>query len=1302
MGPGDVVAGRFVIEARAGFGGMGAVYKARDRVSGEAVALKILRTTEDGMDVRFAREQATLAKLVHPAIVRYVAHGALDDGGQWLAMEWLEGEDLSARLAREPLTLDEALRLSERIAEALGTAHARGIVHRDVKPGNVFLVDRDVDRARLLDFGLARIGGTTELTRAGMLVGTPAYMAPEQVRASSTVDARADVFSLGCILFRCVTGQRAFSGDAVAALLATILHDPAPSVRTLRADVPPELDALVDRMLSKDPALRPADGNAVARSLAAIRAAMSATTAAARAPHVPRRESLTTSERRFVCVLLARGGASERVDPSEAPTRVDSEVRDLAEARGARDAVRGLGADVELLADGTMIMTMAGAAAAHEQATRAARCALVLRARLPATPLVLATVRADTSIQRPVGAVTDRASGLLDRLGDGREDESAVRAIRLDETTAGLLEGAFDVRRDGAGVGLYGERGGDTGQRLLLGKPTPFVGRAREIATLGALLDECATEPVARIALVTGAPGVGKSRLRHEFLRAVRARGDTRVWIARGDPMTSQSPFGMVAQVVRRDAGLLDGEPLEQQRAKLRAHVARSVAAADAGRVAEFLGEIAGVPFDDAGRDALRHSRENAMARGDQMRRAWDDWAAAETEECPLVLVLEDLHWSDAASVRLIDGMMRTLAARPLLVVALARPEVRDAFPRLWSERGVIELPLAELTRRASEKLVRDVLGDVDAALVARLVDRAAGNAFYLEELIRTVAAGADALPDTLLAVAETRLQSLEADARRVLRAAAVFGQVFWRGGVEALLGGSAGPGLTGEWLDALAERELVTPREQARFPGEREYVFRNALLRDAVYATLTETDRALGHRLAAEWLTRAGEQDVALRARHFREGGDPARAVDLFARAAALALAANDFEGALAHAESAAAAGATGDTLGVVRLVQAEAARFRALSADSERFGLAAMDAFERGGPRWCEAVAEVASARHRLGDVAGQRELANEVLDVVRASGPSVARVIVALRLAAVLRYVGSSGIADELLAAVDADARAMSDVPLVTARHQQAIAARSLFEGDPAAYAESMRAAADAFERAGDLRSACTPRTNVGFASIELGRYEQAERELRVVATVAARLGLVEILAQCECNLGLALAQRGMLDEALSVETRALEGIRKEGYARFEGACQITLSEIHRLRGDEQPAEQCARAAVEALANAPPMRAHALAQLSTVLAARGRADEALAPAAEAMQILDASAGLETGESLVRLAYAEALAGAGSQDRAREVILAARERLLARAERIGDADSRASFLQRVPEHRRTLDLAGNLCGPP
>ncbi len=270
---GETLATRFTVLERVGKGGMGEVFRARDGSSGGDVAVKVNGANGPAENARFEREAELLLRLDHPAIVQHVAHGRAEDGTPFLAMQWLDGEDLSSRLRRGRLPLPETMQVGIRIAGALAAAHALGVVHRDIKPSNIFLQGGRCDGAMLIDFGVARSpwrGAASLSTRTGALLGTLGYMAPEQAVGAKKVDGRADVFSLGCVLFECLTGERLFEGEHAVEILAKLLSDPIRAPRDVVRDVPPALDALVARMLSRDVARRPANCTALVVELEEI------------------------------------------------------------------------------------------------------------------------------------------------------------------------------------------------------------------------------------------------------------------------------------------------------------------------------------------------------------------------------------------------------------------------------------------------------------------------------------------------------------------------------------------------------------------------------------------------------------------------------------------------------------------------------------------------------------------------------------------------------------------------------------------------------------------------------------------------------------------------------------------------------------------------------------------------------------------------------------------------------------------------------------------------------------------------
>jgi serine/threonine protein kinase len=295
--------GPYAITRRLGRGGMGAVYEAEDTATGAAVAVKTLAANlvdDDSLRKRFQAEIETLKTLRHPGIVRLLAFGE-EEGEPYFVMELVRGQSLEQLLrAGKRFSWQETVAVAADIARALKAAHDHGVVHRDLKPANLLLVDRvDVDttepvdptsaaggsglHVKLADFGIARLFGVTRHTMAGTVVGTAEYMAPEQA-TGGPVDQRADLYALGLVMFAMLTGKPPFHGDMPDQLLERHRHEPPPRVSALVSDIPPALDELIDRLLAKDPALRPASGLALVRLLAAVAAPVDPTAAPAATP----------------------------------------------------------------------------------------------------------------------------------------------------------------------------------------------------------------------------------------------------------------------------------------------------------------------------------------------------------------------------------------------------------------------------------------------------------------------------------------------------------------------------------------------------------------------------------------------------------------------------------------------------------------------------------------------------------------------------------------------------------------------------------------------------------------------------------------------------------------------------------------------------------------------------------------------------------------------------------------------------------------------------------------------------------
>ncbi|MDC0749110.1 protein kinase domain-containing protein [Polyangium mundeleinium] len=1155
---GETLGGRYDLVRLAGTGGMGEIYEAREHSTGKRLAVKVLRAGRDDAAARFERETAILSTSSHPHIVQYVARGVLPSGEPWLVMEWLEGEDLASRLGRGPLGIAEGVRLLRAAAEALGAMHARGVVHRDIKPGNLFLVGGRIEGLKVLDFGIAQLPGASRLTDTGLILGTPGYMAPEQARDREGVGAGADVFSLGAVLFECLTGQRAFPGATFLAVLSKTLFDEPPRLRQLVPRAPEGLEALVARMLSKHPEDRPADGRAVAAALS----------------------------------------TSWLVDDAPTP-------------------------------------------------------------------------------ERPRSAIT------------GSERRTVVRRQIAE------------------------------GPRLLLGKPTPYVGRERDLALALQLFDECVEDGVAHGVLVVAPPGMGKSRLAHELVRELRARtkppstlgGSARtsraappnppsIWNVRADPLRQSSALGLLGQALRGACGLREGQPLEARREALLARITERMG--PAGRpVAEVLGEITSTPFPDAESAPLREARKNAQLLADRIQDAWLSFLQAECSAAPVLLLLDDLQWSDRPTVQLVDAALREGQRSPLFVLALARPEVHDVFPNLWSKRRLYELRLRKLGPKASEELVRHVLGDAaPEETVTRICALSDGNAFYLEELIRAAEEKQTTLPATVVSMVQSRLTQLDGPARHILRAASVFGETFWAGGVAALLGASLHASEMHEAFSRLVDGELVAKARESRFPGEEEFRFHHALLREGAYSMLLGEDRALGHLLAGEWLERHGEQEPTVLAEHFERGGDLERACHYHARAAERSFAHFDLDGVLVHVERGVSCGATGEVLLTLRSWQLMAHNFRgSFTEEVIRLAEEARAKARPGSSAWYRMTHVLCS--HCM--FTGQREYAITLAREIAATSPDTSARPVVMELLVIvvggLAAVGEGSIARDMIDYLQRVEDRLEETDLLERCHAWQTRAWYLMvrDQDPWKSLVLFRKAAAGFTEVGDLRQKVFVENGATVMLFWMGQREASIEDARKTLALAQRVQDPLVRAYAQSTL-----QWALLEDAPHIEE--LKGLSREnihvypGPSLFSAFAHICLASTALHEGDLASAEAEARMARDNLTTMPSYRLLASSYLVTALLRQGRAAEAREIAEQDLGLLAGRGSTGIGESRFRLAVVEARWATGDTEAAREACIEARELLVTTAARIEDPKFRRSYSEDVPAHRRTLALAEEL----
>lgn len=663
-------------------GAMGIVHAATEIATGRMVAVKILRQSATRFAHTFTRERDALQALAHPNIVRYIGHGETPDGLPYLVTEWLEGEDLEARLARGKLSVTTAVDLAIAIASALGAAHAQGIVHRDVKPANIHLGKDGV--VKLLDFGVAHVGGHQAGTVA---VGTALYMAPEQVRATGTVDARSDVYALGCVLFECLTGRPPFTGDRATVVLAKAIFELPPRVTSLGVEASPELDALVARMLSKHAGARPRSGEQAAALLTQCPLAWD--------PGAASSAKTESAEQRIGCVALVRtaptDGHTATLAGGEAPDLV-ARLSTLADEYGV---------DVAGLVDGTLLVAAKDVEPA-DQGTRLARFAAAMVAAFPDSAAALAT----GTLGGTTASAVERAEDLLRRTAPG--------AVRACTATARVLgRGSDDV-----------------------------IGRD---AILESLLDVAAS---AGSALVIGEAALGKTCIIHSIARQLEASGRA-VFLLRGEVHREGSPLAPFAAWLRERVGLTAASDPALVRAEIARRLGRESAhhAAALLRVVGLADED-GAAARGQTRDPVEHALAAVLEAEGRERRAvvviddaqWLDAASVKVVELLLARPTElpVLVFGRPDAEALFSSLGRRGGLRLLLGpldAAAARELARSTSPRLSEAEldALIEraeghpFVIRELARAASEGLTSvpdTVLGIVQARL-ARLPDDA-------------------------------------------------------------------------------------------------------------------------------------------------------------------------------------------------------------------------------------------------------------------------------------------------------------------------------------------------------------------------------------------------------------------------------------------------------------------------------------------------------------------------------------------------------------------------------------------------
>ncbi|MFO0644325.1 MAG: protein kinase [Polyangiaceae bacterium] len=1075
-----VMGGRFVVEREVGRGGVGIVFRALDRITAQTVALKVIAISgvDAGEEARFAREGRVLAGLSAPGIVKVVAFGQLDEGQPYVAMEWLEGEDIAQRQKRKPLTVAESIEVAAQVADALTAAHEAGIVHRDVKPSNVFLVGSAEGTSgpfvtKLVDFGVAS-AEDARLTKTGAIVGTPAYMAPEQARGESEVDSRSDTYSLGATLFEMLTGRPPHVGPTPIAVLAKLVTTPAPRLRELFPDAPLSLDELLGRMLSTFPDERPDTAREVAEELRRIRHELDE-------PEAPSAHLLATEPPMSVGSIVlstSRGLGGQRLVTSILATFVPkgpARHRLLSHLRARGAEATELGGDAIVAHFGV-----------HKTLGDEAARALDLGMRLAKTNAAvgIATGRSRIDRTKPTGEVVDRAAALA---RDARRGQ-----VLADTTTSELARGRYEFQLRADGTAVVG--GAVIARRELVGG-APFVGREAELAQILSAYERSAEDKTPIFISVTGLPGIGKTRLRREALAGIGSHPTSpKLALVRCESFSKGQALSVMGDVARALAHLPKGASSEE--------------------LTEALSELThgrGGPIDDRNRELLGRLLTNeVMPTSVDFRGARDAlWLAlteatlGATAKGPLLLALEDAQWADAESLSWLDHVMGRAAKHPLCVLVTARPSFLRENGKRFSSRDHVRIELRPLAKRTVRAIAKAMLGERasgeagEAALEA-IAAQAAGSPLFAEELSRLAAQGRDATGAlTIEAAIQVHLDALDEELRDAIAKLSVFGLQGWDAGLESL-GVRGAP----EALRALGAAELLVEQATSRFRDTREWAFKHALTREVAYASLGDDELRELHAKAGFWLASLGEDDATV-ARHLELGGRPKDAATYLERAARRALAASAHADAASYAEKALAFAEDKPTQFAraflldeahVRLDPRAADRETAVSAMEDSIYDAASGVRARG-------------ARLRYEDAKGGGPDTLEGLDEVRKSARELglfdeeakSAAVLAARSAFAGQLTRAADVAEELL-----EIAARQRIPGAAVDAWQTLAVVRQARGEVGAALEARRSAAEAACQAGLKTQEAMLTINVGFALTTVGA--KAEARLAIDAGIA----------------------------------------------------------------------------------------------------------------------------------------------------------------------------------------------------
>ena len=875
---GSVFVERYTVIAELGRGGMGVVYKAEDKKLHRAVALKCLPAgmiSRPEAKLRFRQEAQLASKLDHPNICTIYEIDETESGQIYIAMAFYEGQTLKARIAQGPLSVETALDLAIQIARGLEKAHSQGIVHRDIKPANVMLTDEGI--VKILDFGLAKLMGPSNLTQTAAALGTTPYMSPEQAKAED-VDHRSDIWTFGVLFFELLTGTLPFRGENALSVIYSIVHKSPIPPRELRRNLPSPIEFIVLKCLQKKKEDRFQSVKALLSDLTKQRDDLEAETNVALAEKTEKPEALKTTQRRQATVLCAEvvgyDGIKETLSPEEASAFLNR-------CFGILDSViTQQGGRVEKISGGDLVAHFGIPQAVEDGPKKAVNAAIEMRqALLQLVQQGLAQAPLDLKIGIDTGTVITGGTGPFEYSALGPAVDLASQ-LRMTGEKGKIYVGQLTYRHtknefaytEVKPIRIKGKKEPAPVFELLSTKPkiyhrqfgpermiqSEMVGREKELDRLRLHLLK-AINHEGSIVNVIGEAGIGKSRLIAEFSQKEEMQ---RANLLKGRALSfgKNLSFHPIIDILKNWAGLGEEDSLSSASLKIEQSIQR-IYPERAADVFPFIATLMGFKLTAPYAQRIKGIEGEALEK--MILKSLRELLEKAAERKPLVVVIEDLHWADITTIEILESLYRLAEHHSILFVNVFRPNYKETSERILNtirtryESRYAEIVLEPLDGNECEILLENLLNvkEIPRDMKDAIFTKAEGNPFFIEEVAwsfiddgvvkiengkfrLTEKVESVSIPATINEVIMARLDKLDEDTKSLLKLASVIGRNFF---YSVLAEVARKINEIDEKLDHLKEAQLISERKRMK---ELEYLFKHALARDTVYESILVSER--------------------------------------------------------------------------------------------------------------------------------------------------------------------------------------------------------------------------------------------------------------------------------------------------------------------------------------------------------------------------------------------------------------------------------------------------------------------------